>query len=101
MDRPTEDPLGGQLKVIGNAEVILPVPFVKDSSAYRLSGFVDMGNVFADTGDFEFGEIRYTTGLAGAWLSPFGLLRVSLAVPLNDKSGDDTETFQFSFGQSY
>ncbi len=98
---PTGDPLGGQLKIIGNAEVILPVPFVKDSSAYRLSGFFDMGNVFADTGDFETGEIRYSTGLAGAWLSPFGLLRVSIAAPLNKKSGDDTETFQFSFGQSY
>ncbi len=97
----TGDPLGGKFKVIGNAEIILPVPFVKDSSAYRLSGFVDMGNVFADTGDFDAGEIRYTTGIAGAWLSPFGLLRVSVAAPLNEKSGDDTETFQFSFGQSY
>ncbi len=97
----TGDPLGGQFKLIGNAEIILPVPFVKDSSAYRLSGFVDMGNVFADIGDFEASEIRYTTGIAGAWLSPFGLLRVSVAAPLNEKSEDDTETFQFSFGQSY
>lgn len=99
--RPTNDPLGGQLKVIGNAEVILPVPFVKDSSAYRLSGFVDMGNVFASTGDFKFGELRFTTGIAGAWLSPFGLLRISIAAPLNEKSYDDTEVFQFSFGQSF
>ncbi|WP_198264066.1 outer membrane protein assembly factor BamA [sulfur-oxidizing endosymbiont of Gigantopelta aegis] len=98
---PTGDPLGGELKVIGNAEIILPVPFVKDSSAYRLSGFVDMGNVFATAGDFEIGELRYTTGIAGAWLSPFGLLRVSMAVPLNEKSGDDTEVFQFSFGQNF
>ena len=98
---PTDDPLGGQLKVIGNAEVILPIPFVKDSSAYRLSGFVDVGNVFAEAGDFDVGDLRYTTGLAGAWLSPFGLLRVSVAAPLNEKSGDDTEVFQFSFGQSF
>ena len=97
----SHDPLGGQFKLIGNAEIILPVPFVKDSSAYRLSGFVDMGNVFADTGDFDVSEIRYTTGIAGAWMSPFGLLRVSIAAPLNEKSGDDTETFQFSFGQTY
>ncbi|MCK5647426.1 MAG: BamA/TamA family outer membrane protein, partial [Gammaproteobacteria bacterium] len=98
---PTDDPLGGQLKVIGNAEIILPIPFVKDSSAYRLSGFVDMGNVFAEAGDFDFGDLRFTTGLAGAWLSPFGLLRVSVATPLNEESGDDTEVFQFSFGQSF
>ena len=98
---PTGDPLGGQLKVIGNAEIILPVPFVKDSSGYRLSGFFDIGNVFAEAKDFDVGDLRYTTGIAGAWLSPFGLLRVSIAVPLNEKSGDDTEVFQFSFGQSF
>jgi len=99
--QPTGDPLGGQLKVIGNAEMILPIPFVKDSSAYRLSGFFDMGNVFATASDFEFKELRYTTGLAGAWLSPFGLLRVSIAAPLNEKDEDETETFQFSFGQQF
>ncbi|MDX2504702.1 MAG: outer membrane protein assembly factor BamA [Gammaproteobacteria bacterium] len=98
---PTGDPLGGQLKVVGNAEVILPIPFVKDSSAYRLSGFFDIGNVFAEAGDFDAGELRYTTGIAGAWLSPFGLLKVSIAAPLNEESGDDTEVFQFSFGQSF
>ncbi len=98
---PTDDPLGGKFKVIANAEIILPVPFVKDSSAYRLSGFVDVGNVFADFGDFDAGELRYTTGIAGAWLSPFGLLRISIAAPLNEQSGDDTEVFQFSFGQSF
>ena len=97
----TDDPLGGQLKVIGNAEIILPIPFVKDSSAYRLSGFFDMGNVFAEAGDFDAGDLRYTTGLAGAWLSPFGLLRVSVASALNEENGDDTEVFQFSFGQSF
>ncbi len=97
----TDDPLGGELKVVGNAEIILPIPFVKDSSAYRLSGFFDVGNVFAEAGDFDAGELRYTTGIAGAWLSPFGLLRVSIAAPLNEKDGDDTEVFQFSFGQNF
>lgn len=97
----TDDPLGGELKVIGNAEIILPVPFVKDSSAYRLSGFFDFGNVYETAGDFDVSDFRYTTGIAGAWLSPFGLLRVSIAAPLNEKDGDDTETFQFSFGQSF
>ncbi|MCU7967001.1 MAG: BamA/TamA family outer membrane protein, partial [gamma proteobacterium symbiont of Bathyaustriella thionipta] len=97
----TYDPLGGQLKVIANAEVILPVPFVKDSSGYRLSGFFDIGNVFEEAGDFDVGELRYTTGISGAWLSPFGLLRVSIAAPLNEEDGDDTEVFQFSFGQNF
>ena len=97
----TDDPLGGQFKVIGNAEVILPLPFVKDSSAYRFSGFFDIGNVFEEVGDFDAGELRYSTGLSFAWISPLGLLKMSLAAPLNKESGDDTETFQFTFGQSF
>jgi len=98
---PTDDPLGGQFKIIGNAEIILPVPFVKDSHAYRLSGFFDVGNVFEEVGTFDVGELRYSTGISGAWISPFGLLRVSVAAPLNKQDGDDTEIFQFTFGQRF
>lgn len=97
----TDDPLGGQFKVVANAEVILPVPFVKDSSAYRLSGFFDIGNVYEEVDDFDAGDLRYSTGLAFAWISPLGLLKASVAAPLNEESGDDTETFQFTFGQRF
>jgi outer membrane protein insertion porin family len=35
------------------------------------------------------------------WLSPMGVLGVSLGVPLNEKPGDDTEIFQFTFGTAF
>jgi outer membrane protein insertion porin family len=100
-DVKTNRATGGQLRTVGNAEIIMPIPFVKDSAAYRLSGFFDVGNVYEDLDNFAVDELRYSTGISGAWLSPFGLLRFSLAYPINDKSGDETQMFQFSFGQQF
>lgn len=92
------DPRGGDLRLIGGAELIFPVPFLKDSQAFRLAAFVDAGNVFDSPGDFDAGELRYSTGIAARWLSPFGPLAISVAAPLNDEADDDTESVQFSFG---
>ncbi len=83
---------------VAGAELIFPVPFLRDSNAYRIAAFFDIGNVFDGVDDFDAGELRYSTGISGRWLSPFGPLAVSVAAPLNEKSGDDTEPFQFSFG---
>ena len=74
----------------------------------RLGAFLDFGNVWwteseplvAPTG-FDLGELRYSTGLSFAWLSPVGALSLSLAYPLNAKDGDKTQNFQFSFGQTF
>jgi len=36
-----------------------------------------------------------------SWLTPIGPLSIAIAVPLNDKDGDDTEVFQFALGQTF
>jgi outer membrane protein insertion porin family len=95
------DALGGNLLVVGNAEVILPVPFLQDVESLRISGFVDGGNVYGVDEDFDAGTIRYSAGLSGLWLSPFGVLTVSVAQPFNDQDGDDTQPFQFTFGTTF
>jgi len=100
-DVKTDKAIGGRFKAVANAELIMPMPFVKDSKAYRWSGFFDIGNVYEDFDQFKANELRYSTGVTGAWLSPFGLLRVSLGYPINKKSGDDTQYFQFTFGQQF
>jgi outer membrane protein insertion porin family len=66
-----------------------------------LSAFFDIGNVFAGADDFTADELRMSVGLAGTWLSPIGPLAVSLAKPLNDKAGDDTQAFQFNLGAGF
>ncbi len=95
------DPIGGNLKVIGNLELIFPVPFLEDKRSIRMSGFVDAGNVFDGFNDFDVADIRFSVGLGAQWLSPIGALTFSLAKPLNDESNDDTQFFQFSFGSTF
>jgi outer membrane protein insertion porin family len=92
-------PIGGNRRVLVNAEWLFPVPGVKqDSKSMRLSVFVDGGQVYAPDQRLDFGELRYSTGLAFNWFSPVGPLSFSYAVPLNDKPGDHTEALQFTLG---
>ena len=95
------DALGGNLLVVGNAEVILPVPFLQDIESLRITGFVDAGNVYGVDEDFDAGTIRYSAGLSGLWLSPFGVLTVSVAQPFNTQDGDSEQPFQFTFGTTF
>ncbi len=97
-DSLTNEPIGGSFRVVGGAEILFPPPFLPDSKSLRMSGFVDIGNVFANYDDFETDELRYSVGIGASWLSPLGALTFSLARPLNDKSGDETQVFQFTFG---
>ncbi|PHS24807.1 MAG: outer membrane protein assembly factor BamA [Methylophaga sp.] len=95
--------LGGNLLVTGGAELIFPVPFMKKSKSFRLSTFVDVGNVFSEDQGFDFdaGDLRYSAGLSAVWISPFGAMTVSIAQPLNEESGDEVENFQFSLGSTF
>ncbi len=95
------DALGGNLLVVGNAEVILPVPFLQDIESLRITGFVDAGNVYGVDEDFDADTIRYSAGLSGLWLSPFGVLTVSVAQPFNTQDGDSEQPFQFTFGTTF
>ncbi len=94
-------PLGGNLRVLAGAEVIIPVPFLSDIKSFRMSGFFDAGNVYGINEDFDLGELRYSAGIAGIWVSPFGILSVSAAAPIADKDGDDTQPLQFTFGTNF
>ena len=92
------EPSGGAFKTTASTQLILPVPFMEKSENVRVAAFFDAGNVFATTSDFDAGELRYSVGISGLWLSPLGPIVLSVAAPLNDKPEDETEAFQFSFG---
>ncbi len=93
-----DDPFGGSGKIIGNAELLFPVPFFADLHSVRLGAFFDAGTV---TNGFDIGDMRYSVGLSGEWLSPFGALSVSVAKPLNAGDQDEEQMFQFSFGSGF
>ena len=94
--------LGGSRKIVGSAEVLFPVPGAQQDKSLRLATFLDFGQVFGPGEKFSFGDVRYAVGLALAWTSPFGPLKLSLAHPLNDKPGfDRVQRLQFTFGQAF
>lgn len=89
---------GGDLRVTGGAELIFPWHLGQDAESVRLGAFVDFGNVFESTSDFDVGDFRYSTGLYVLWRSPIGPLNLSYGIPLNEKPEDDLERFQFTIG---
>lgn len=100
---------GGNALIEGGAEVLFPLPFIKDQRSVRSGVFLDFGNVF-DTNcaatqvicsDLDFGELRYSVGFGVTWITGFGPITFSLAKPLNKESWDRTEVFQFSLGQGF
>lgn len=95
------EPLGGSVKLLGNAELIIPLPFVTDTRAFRLTAFLDAGNVYGPGEEVDLETIRYSTGITAVWLSPFGPMTVSIAAPLKKEPGDETQPFQFTFGTAF
>ncbi|MEJ0040646.1 MAG: outer membrane protein assembly factor BamA [Gammaproteobacteria bacterium] len=123
------NPYGGNFKVVGRMEAILPLP-QKFASSARLSLFYDIGNVFStdgvaftgipqidpDTGEvttvpldykFKYSSLKKSAGISVQWLAPLGLFRFSYAFPMNVDKGDafryadEQERFQFSIGQAF
>jgi len=94
--------LGGTRKVVGSAEIQFPMPGAGQDKSLRLAAFLDAGNIYGGNEKFSVSELRFSTGLALAWISPFGPLKLSIAQPLNDKSGfDRVQRVQFQFGNVF
>jgi outer membrane protein insertion porin family len=91
--------LGGKRKIVGNAEI--GYPLLKGEKAVRVSGFFDIGQIYADGTQPQYENFRYSTGIAVAWNSPIGPLKFSYAIPLNDIEGDKIQRFQFQVGQGF
>lgn len=100
-DEFTDDPVGGDFRVLTGFEVRVPPPGIENADNIRLVGFVDAGNVFGDVGEFDVDELRASVGAGVIWISPIGGLTFSLSAPLNSKAGDETQGFQFSIGTGF
>ena len=103
------DPIGGNVQIEFGADVIFPLPFLKDQRSVQASFFFDAGNIFnTKCGESQVncfrpdvGELRYSVGLGATWLSGFGPITFSLGKPLNGSDFDETEVFQFSLGNQF
>ena len=104
------DNLGGDRKWTGSVELLAPLP--GGDRTLRIFGFLDFGSVWGYEGvpgeygkyrraDMSLSDLRYSTGIGIAWISPLGPLKFSIAAPLNDKEGDDIQRFQFQIGTGF
>jgi outer membrane protein insertion porin family len=75
------------------------MPGAGNEQSVRLFGFLDVGNVYADT--IDFGDVRASAGFGLNWLSPLGPLKLSFGYPLQRKPEDRVQRFQFQIGTGF
>ena len=116
--------IGGDLRVLGRAELFLPFFGTQDSDDKRFSVFLDSGNTFMNSNKhyrdaynydpnddkqlkgrdrfnhekFSFSNIRASMGVGFEWLSPIGPFGISYATPVKEKKGDQKDRFQITLG---
>jgi outer membrane protein insertion porin family len=94
--------LGGTKSLVGNAELLFPIPGMEKEKSVRLSAFVDAGRIFGDGAQVPSSMgMRYSAGLSVSWFSPAGPLKLSWAKPLNQQPQDKIQNIQFTLGSMF
>jgi outer membrane protein insertion porin family len=106
----TRGAFGGNVLIEAGAEILFPLPFIKDQRSVQTVFFVDAGNVFdTDCGagqlncyDVDLKRLSSSVGLGLTWISGFGPMTFSLSKPLHKNEFDrDDPGFEFSLGQTF
>ena len=92
---------GGELSLLGSANLITPAFFFDNNENMRLSAFIDAGNIYEKSSSLKLGDLRMSAGLGFAYLSPIGSIGFYIATPILKKSGDTIEDFGFSLGTGF
>ncbi|MEE1285369.1 MAG: outer membrane protein assembly factor BamA [Ruminobacter sp.] len=117
---PTDGAVGGNAIAAASFQLIVPTPFASEGSenSVRTSLFFDIGSVWDTTFDkdllpptlgnngylydySDYKKYRASAGLTFIWMSPMGPLGFSLAKPVKEYDGDDTEFFSFTMGRTF
>ena len=93
--------VGGAKRIILNNEMIVPMPGAGNDRTLRAYGFLDVGNVFAESQRVDIGDLRASVGVGLSWVSPMGPLRLSFANPLSKLPTDRIQRIQFQIGTSF
>jgi outer membrane protein insertion porin family len=99
---------GGKEKLVGNVELFYPI--LKGDKSVRASVFFDAGQIsgiplanssLSTNLEPGYQDFRYSVGAGLAWNSPVGPLKFSYGYPLNAKSLDRIQRFQFQVGSVF
>jgi outer membrane protein insertion porin family len=92
---------GGEIALLGSANLITPAFFFDNNEKMRMSAFIDAGNIFENSSNIKIGDIRMSAGLGFAYLSPIGPIGAFISKPIHKKDGDTIEDFGFSLGTGF
>ena len=89
-------PTGGQLSLLVNAEIQIPV----FGPLYGV-GFIDAGNLSTTASTFDWDETRIAAGIGARLYTPIGAVRVDYGYNLIRGAGDPIGAWQFGFGFTF
>ena len=92
---------GGELSILGSANLITPAFFFDNNEKMRMSAFIDAGNIYEKSSNIKLGDLRMSAGFGFAYLSPIGSIGAYISTPIIKKSGDTIESFGFSLGSGF
>jgi outer membrane protein insertion porin family len=92
---------GGEIAILGSANLITPAFFFDNNEKMRMSAFIDTGNIYEKSSNIKLGDLRMSAGLGFAYLSPIGSIGAFISTPILKKDGDTIEDFGFSLGTGF
>jgi len=92
---------GGEIALLGSANLITPAFFFDNNEKMRMSAFIDAGNIYEKSSNIKLGDLRMSTGLGFAYLSPIGSIGAFISTPIIKKDGDIIEDYGFSLGTGF
>jgi outer membrane protein insertion porin family len=90
------NPIGGNAFFLGNLEFRIRI--VKN---WRIVTFFDTGQVWLDSKDASFTDLRYTAGLGLQYNTPVGPIRVDYGHKLDRRTGESSGEVHFSIGHAF
>jgi outer membrane translocation and assembly module TamA len=95
-DPKTNDPIGGEAMLIGNAELTYPV-----FKNFKIAVFYDIGNVWENTDDdIDSDDFKAGAGVGIRVKTPIGPVNVDAGYPLDKAHPDDKQKIRFHFSMS-
>jgi len=103
-DSSTGDALGGNYFYRGSAELTFPLGLPKELGI-KAHTFTDFGSLWGidESGANlqDSSSIRASAGVGVSWKSPFGPIRLDLALPYMKEDYDKEQSFRFDFGTRF
>jgi outer membrane protein insertion porin family len=82
--------------LLGGAEVRYNVTRV-----FLLASFLDTGNVFPETGDLAFSDLRWSAGLGLRYRTPIGPVRLDWGYVLDRQPGESRYRVHLTIGHAF